>query len=194
MPKKAWFFKNKTLLGILSVMLVFGTLAIGCPTTDPESSSTTYTVTFNTDGGSAVPDQKVEEGKKVSKPANPTKAGYTFVAWYRNSAKTTQWNFDTDTVTANITLYAKWTSTSELAQYAGVWRSSSTTYLLQADGRAWRFSSDGYFYRDTWSTSKISSYAITFNEAKTQFTLTTSNSTLTYTKNTSETKTPVAAT
>ena len=273
MPKKAWFFKNKTLLGILGVMLVFGTLATGCPTDGGETEPTTptsYTVRFDTDGGSAVPDQKVEEGKKVTKPANPTKVGYTFVAWYKDSAKTIQWNFDTDTVTANITLYAKWrqgenvqlftvtfnadggtpapaeqrvaqdekvarpanptktgytfagwykdsaqttpwtfdtdtvtanitlyakwTSPSELAQYAGVWRSSSDAYLLQADGKAWRFYSIGTFIRYRWSPSQISAYAITFNEAKTQFTLTTSNTTTTYTKNTSETKTPAAAT
>jgi uncharacterized repeat protein (TIGR02543 family) len=34
--------------------------------------------------------------------------GYTFGAWYNEAAFTTQWNFASDTVTANITLYAKW--------------------------------------------------------------------------------------
>ena len=192
MPKKAWFFKNKTLLGILSVMLVFGTLAIGCPTTDPESSSTTYTVTFNADGGIPAPaEQKVEEGKKVTKPANPAKTGYTFVAWYKDSAKTTQWNFDTETVTANITLYAKWKNDA-LVPYAGVWRSSSDAYLLQDDGTAWSFSSDGSFNKVEWSTSKIGEHDVTFNETKTGFTR--NNNSATYTKNTSETKTPAAAT
>ncbi|MDR0758683.1 MAG: InlB B-repeat-containing protein, partial [Treponema sp.] len=60
--------KSKSfLMGILGVMLVFGMIATGCPT-DPDPGPTTYTVTFDTDGGSAVPDQTVEEGKKVTKP------------------------------------------------------------------------------------------------------------------------------
>ncbi|MDR0644509.1 MAG: InlB B-repeat-containing protein [Treponema sp.] len=107
MHKKAWFFKSNTVLGILAFMLVFGIIAIGCG--DPESDPVTYVVTFDTgEGGSAVPEQKVKQDGKVTKPANPSKAGYTFTNWYRDAATTTLWNFDTDMVVANITLYAKW--------------------------------------------------------------------------------------
>lgn len=70
----------------------------------------TYTVTFDTDGGSSIPSQTVAAGGKVTKPSNPTKSGSTFDNWYKNAAKTQLWNFATDTVTADTTLYAKWTT------------------------------------------------------------------------------------
>ena len=69
----------------------------------------TYTVTFDTDGGSSVADQVVNAGAKVVKPADPTKADNTFAGWYSNAAKTKTWNFNTGTVDSDMTLYAKWT-------------------------------------------------------------------------------------
>lgn len=73
-------------------------------------AAVTYTVTFDTDGGSAVAAQTVEEGGKVTKPADPTKQGSTFDDWYKNAAKTQKWNFSTDTVSDDTTIYAKWTT------------------------------------------------------------------------------------
>lgn len=68
-----------------------------------------FTVSFETgDGDSTVSPQKVKEGEKVIKPDNPTRSGYTFFAWYKEAALTNEWNFDTEVVTTNITLYAKW--------------------------------------------------------------------------------------
>ena len=64
----------------------------------------TYTVKFDSNGGSKVSSKKVQYGKKVSQPANPTRSKYTFVGWYKGSKK---YNFKS-TVTANITLTAKW--------------------------------------------------------------------------------------
>jgi len=69
----------------------------------------TYTVTFNSNGGSAVTAQEVFSGGLVTKPIDPTKAGNTFAGWCRDADLTTLWNFNTNTVTENITLYAKWT-------------------------------------------------------------------------------------
>lgn len=56
-------------------------------------------------GGSAVKVQKVEEGKSVSKPKNPTRKGYKFAGWYTGK---TAYKFDTP-VKKNLTLTAKWT-------------------------------------------------------------------------------------
>ena len=67
-----------------------------------------YTVTFNSNGGSNILSQSIVENGYATKPTNPTKSGYTFVGWYSNSALTTSWNFNTNKVTVNITLYAKW--------------------------------------------------------------------------------------
>ena len=76
-------------------------------TTTPEAPK--FTVTFNSNGGSTVNPQQVEKDKTVPKPTDPTRSGYTFDAWYKESACTNKWDFGTDTVTENITLYAKWT-------------------------------------------------------------------------------------
>ncbi|PKL19599.1 MAG: hypothetical protein CVV48_17235, partial [Spirochaetae bacterium HGW-Spirochaetae-4] len=73
-------------------------------------ATNTYTVTFNSQGGSAVSSQTVEHGGKVTKPTNPTRIGYTFDGWYKESGCINAWVFATDTVTANVTLYAKWTA------------------------------------------------------------------------------------
>lgn len=67
------------------------------------------TVTFNTNGGSRVNSQTVKWNRTISKPANPTKSGATFVGWYCDAALTRQWNFSTP-VTYNMTLYAKWST------------------------------------------------------------------------------------
>ncbi|MDR0637472.1 MAG: InlB B-repeat-containing protein [Spirochaetaceae bacterium] len=117
MHKKAWFFKNKALWGIFGVMLVFGTIATGCPPDSGDPEPTTYTVTFNLDGGTGLESQTVEEGKTVEKPDNPTKEGNTFAAWYRDEAKTTLWNFDTDVVVQDTTIYAKWVAGENVPSY-----------------------------------------------------------------------------
>ncbi|MCR4791013.1 MAG: InlB B-repeat-containing protein [Treponemataceae bacterium] len=84
-------------------------------TADTPAETKSYTVTFNSNGGNTVEAQTVEEGKKATKPSNPTKTAietesYAFSAWYSDSALTKAFDFDT-AITADITLYAKWTVT-----------------------------------------------------------------------------------
>ncbi|MCL1816296.1 MAG: S-layer homology domain-containing protein [Clostridiales bacterium] len=66
-----------------------------------------YTVIFDTNGGSAIAKQSVSAGAKVKKPTDPTKEGFTFVDWYTDKALTTAYSFDA-IVKADFTLYAKW--------------------------------------------------------------------------------------
>ena len=73
------------------------------------------TVAFNTDGGSTINSIEVDLGSTISKPSDPTKQSsgyinYTFVGWYKDSNKTQEFNFTTDTINGNTTLYAKWTA------------------------------------------------------------------------------------
>jgi len=68
-----------------------------------------YTVTFNSQGGTNVASQGVNYGTLVTKPADPTYTGHTFVNWYKESTYTNLWSFTADTVTSATTLYAKWT-------------------------------------------------------------------------------------
>lgn len=79
----------------------------------PDDGVKTYTVTFVTDGGTAVPPQTISEGGKVVKPADPKKTAiisgkvidYEFEGWYSGE---TMWDFETITISADTVLTAKW--------------------------------------------------------------------------------------
>ena len=70
---------------------------------------TSYTVTFNTNGGSAVNQQTITAGGLVTKPADPTKDSFTFDGWYKDAGLTKPFDFVNETINADTTLYAKWT-------------------------------------------------------------------------------------
>ena len=68
-----------------------------------------FTVSFDAHGGSAVPSALTAQNKTMVAPANPERAGFTFAGWYKDAACTQAWDFAKDVVTADMTLYAKWT-------------------------------------------------------------------------------------
>ena len=73
-------------------------------------SAQTYTVTFDANGhGTAPSTQTVESGQKVTEPTAPTATGYIFGGWYKESECENEFDFNT-AITADITLYAKWTA------------------------------------------------------------------------------------
>ncbi len=75
--------------------------------------STTYTVTFNTNGGNAVtPISNVAANATVDLPAPPTKTGYTFTGWYKDNDTFADAFTASTPVTGNLTVYAKWTAVS----------------------------------------------------------------------------------
>ena len=98
---KGWFFDaQKT-----NMALVFNL----------EEDTTVYakwvkvnTVTFNSNGGSAVEPIKVESGSIIEAPSQPTKQGFKFVGWYKEATFTNKFNFDNTEINNDITLYAKW--------------------------------------------------------------------------------------
>jgi uncharacterized repeat protein (TIGR02543 family) len=71
-------------------------------------------VTFNANGHGTAPAALtgVTSGSTISAPTAPTASGYTFGGWYKEAGCTTAWDFASDTVTANTTLYAKWTAST----------------------------------------------------------------------------------
>jgi uncharacterized repeat protein (TIGR02543 family) len=72
-------------------------------------------VTFDTNGGIPVAMfGEVQLHGTASKPADPIKVGYSFVGWYGDEALTQAWDFTIDTISTNITLYAKWAEASSL--------------------------------------------------------------------------------
>ena len=88
----------------------------------------TYTVAFDTSGGSAVGPVTVDAGSTATKPADPMKSGYTFGGWYKDSTLQTPWDFANGTVTADMTLYAKWTANPPAPSYDD----SDPTYAVSA--------------------------------------------------------------
>jgi len=71
---------------------------------DKEEDNKSYTVTFDSDGGSEVASQTVESGEKATKPADPVKDRYTFLGWFVGGEK---YDFEKP-VTSDLTLTAKW--------------------------------------------------------------------------------------
>lgn len=69
--------------------------------------SQAHRVKFDARGGSATGDQTPASGSTVTKPADPTREGYTFGGWYTDEACTKAYDFSA-AVTADMTLYAKW--------------------------------------------------------------------------------------
>ena len=67
-----------------------------------------YTVTFDTDGGSKLSNQAVAKNSAVKEPAAPTKEGYDFAGWYTDKELTAKYDFSAK-VTGSMTLYAAWT-------------------------------------------------------------------------------------
>ena len=67
-----------------------------------------YTVQFDSMGGSPVDSVEAAAGSRFAPPAEPARAGYVFGGWYKDASYNAKWNFDVDTVTTDLTLYARW--------------------------------------------------------------------------------------
>ena len=73
-----------------------------------ENPPNTFTVNFESNGGSVVEQKIVNEGDKATRPSDPTKEGFTFAGWYSNATLITEWRFDIDVVISDMVLFAKW--------------------------------------------------------------------------------------
>ena len=70
-----------------------------------------HTLTFETNGGSAINPITVRHGNAVARPADPTKDKYTFIGWYADPEFTEEYDFAT-VLEADKTIYAKFELTS----------------------------------------------------------------------------------
>ena len=66
-----------------------------------------FTVSFVTNCDDMIGSQEIASGGKVVEPS-VSKPNYQLVGWFTDEEFTTKWNFETDAVSSNITLYAKW--------------------------------------------------------------------------------------
>ncbi len=75
----------------------------------PEEPLPLFTVTFDLRGlGEWIAPAVVPCGSLLEKPEDPWAEGYAFLGWYYDEACTWPWDFDADTVWADLTLYACW--------------------------------------------------------------------------------------
>ena len=109
-----------------------------------EITQSSFTVTFNTqkEGVTVAPITNVELGSTITEPTAPTVDGYRFEGWYKESGCDNAWNFSTDTVTEDTTLYAKWAANSATIKMY---------YHLSYGGQAGDFATFTYSYGDTLS-------------------------------------------
>ena len=100
---------------ILSILLLCCMVLTLLPTTafaaDESPAVTNVTVTFDSDGGSAVEPQSVPQGQPAQRPADPIKDGYAFIGWYDKAdleySNMPEWNFSYP-VTKDLELVAQW--------------------------------------------------------------------------------------
>jgi len=125
-----------------------------------------YTVAFETNGGGTIASQTVAQGNKAAEPTHPTpRDGYTFGGWYKEPACTNIWNFNNDTVSYSMTLYAKWTANTytvtfdkNAAAATGTMANQSRAYDDGLALTANAFSRTGYDFMG-WSTDPAATTA-----------------------------------
>lgn len=91
---------RKSVFVFLALLMLFAFTS--CDSSTPEVE--TYTVTFDSDGGSAVSSVTVNAGDSITAPQDPTRRGYLFQSWQLDGE---DFNFNS-TITKNITLKATW--------------------------------------------------------------------------------------
>ncbi|MFF2876518.1 InlB B-repeat-containing protein [Gottfriedia sp. NPDC057991] len=114
----------------------------------------TYTVKFNSNGGSSVTSKTAIYNATISQPKSPTRKGYAFIGWYKDAAGNVAWNFAKDRVTANTTIYAKWVAIPAKPSNAKLTKAGKDSVKL-----TWSKVSGTTGYEIVKSTSKTGSYS-----------------------------------
>lgn len=92
-----------------------------------------YTVDFETGGGTQIDSVEVLNGKKVERPtADPVRTNGEFEGWYKDSAGSEIFDFTSERITANTTIYAKWGYTNTLT-YGGESNVSGTVTVKEGE-------------------------------------------------------------
>ena len=95
-------------LAILTMAILLSCAFVACTKTETQDAQKKeFTITFDTQGGSVVKPITIAEGATITLPRNPTKEGYIFDGWYLSDEFIEKFNA-TQTISSNITVYAKW--------------------------------------------------------------------------------------
>jgi uncharacterized repeat protein (TIGR02543 family) len=119
---------KKLKLSIPLMALILVSCAVSSQTSSQPSSYNTFTVIFDSRGGSNVPNQIVEPNSFIS-PPNVSKEGHTLEGWYTSInggvMLENKWNFFSDRVNVNFQLYASWT----VNQYTITFETNGGTFI-----------------------------------------------------------------
>ena len=129
---------------LLHPLLIVFMLLVVYSCGDDDDSRTKYTVTFDTDSGSAVPSQTVKEGDNAVKPDDPTKDNCVFQGWYLGDDR---FNFVSTSITADITLKAlfKRVDAFSISETKQVYFSKGNLQY-HCKNKEWRFAPNQYDY------------------------------------------------
>ncbi len=83
------------------------------PDPDPTPNPTEFTVVFKLNNGQPDVTVTVQEGNIVTKPEDPVRDGYTFAGWFADEDLVIPWDFATDKITSDTTIYASWAKNNE---------------------------------------------------------------------------------
>ena len=103
-----WFTDNGTFL----VPFTASSIITADITVYAKWTAVSQTLTFDSNGGTAVTAITQNFGTTVNAPSDPTKSGYTFAGWYSDAGLTTAYTFP-HTMGLSTTIYAKWTAVSQ---------------------------------------------------------------------------------
>lgn len=126
--------KSIVLSIILAVLLCFTVISMLSCSDDDSNEPAAFTVTFDSNGGTSVAPQSIAKDGKITEPTpKTTKNGYTFVGWFNGEIA---WNFESDTVTSDIILKAKWaldTYTVTYTNLKGATNTNPATYNIERE-------------------------------------------------------------
>lgn len=76
-------------------------------------SGSGFAVNFDSKGGSDVPSLSLNYGQVIGEHPSPSREGYVFTGWYRDSACFEPWDVQHDPIESDMTLYAGWEKAGE---------------------------------------------------------------------------------
>lgn len=125
-----------------------------------------YQVSFVTGDGVTTPAiQQIAEGGKIIQPAAPTRNGYDYIGWYKDTTTINAWNFSTDVVNTPVTLYAKWSLKSYTITYNlnnGTNGNNPTSYAISNTAiTLTNATKDGYDFAGWFENSGLTGTAVT---------------------------------
>ena len=120
----------KNSISVFLLVVAALVLLAGCPQKINDEKIPAFAVTFNVQGRGKTPAAlTIPKGSLLTAAQTPPLefSGWKFGGWYKENTCTNKWNNDTDTVTENTTLYAKWTQNTTVAEQ-DLWQSKTAPY------------------------------------------------------------------